>query len=113
MPFSACFPPLQHRFIPYTTLFRSTAVRPPGRFGALQVDKDRVTAFVEKPPGDGGWINGGFMAMSPKIIDLIEGDATALEVDTLARLDRKSTRLNSSHLGISYAVFRLLPATAT
>jgi len=63
-----------------------TAVRAPGRFGALQIDDDRVTAFVEKPPGDGSWINGGFMMMNPRVLDLIADDSTALELDTLSNL---------------------------
>ena len=51
-----------------------TAVRPPGRFGAILFEGDRVTGFQEKPRGDGGWINGGFFVCSPKVGDYIEGD---------------------------------------
>ncbi len=43
-----------------------TAVRPPGRFGALERNGDQVTGFIEKPHGDGGWINGGFFVLSPR-----------------------------------------------
>ena len=49
-----------------------TAVQPPGRFGAAVLDGDRVTAFAEKPRGDGGSINGGFFVLSPKVFDYIE-----------------------------------------
>ncbi|MBY6266510.1 glucose-1-phosphate cytidylyltransferase (plasmid) [Azospirillum sp. 412522] len=63
-----------------------TAVRPPGRFGALEMDGSTVTGFREKPIGDGGWINGGFFVMSPKAIDYIEGDHTSLENEPLANL---------------------------
>lgn len=57
-----------------------TAVSPPGRFGALNIHLDHsVSAFVEKPKGDGGLINGGFFVLSPKVIDLIEGDQTIWE----------------------------------
>ena len=56
-----------------------TAIQPPGRYGALERDGDRVTGFREKPRGDGGLINGGFFVLSPKCIDLIEGDATSWE----------------------------------
>ena len=51
-----------------------TAVRPPGRYGALEREGDQVTAFTEKPRGDGGMINGGFFVLSPRCLDLIEGD---------------------------------------
>jgi len=64
-----------------------TAVRPPGRFGALEIDESqRVSRFLEKPRGDGGWINGGFFVLSPAVVDYIEGDATAFEYDSLVRL---------------------------
>jgi glucose-1-phosphate cytidylyltransferase len=56
-----------------------TAIQPPGRFGALQFDGSRVIGFAEKPQGDGGWINGGFFVLSPKVIDLIEGDSVVWE----------------------------------
>jgi glucose-1-phosphate cytidylyltransferase len=55
-----------------------TVVRPPGRFGAARLSEDRVTGFTEKPD-DGGFINGGFFILSPKVLDRIEGDATVWE----------------------------------
>jgi glucose-1-phosphate cytidylyltransferase len=64
-----------------------TATQPPGRFGALQLDQHAVTSFLEKPTGDGGWINGGFFVLSPKTLELIEGDETIWErkpLETLA-----------------------------
>jgi glucose-1-phosphate cytidylyltransferase len=66
------------------------AVQPATRFGAIGLDGDRVIAFVEKPEGDGGWINGGFFLLSPSIADLIVGDDTIWErepLETLARTD--------------------------
>jgi glucose-1-phosphate cytidylyltransferase len=63
-----------------------TAVRPPGRFGALDVRENLVTRFREKPAGDGAWINGGFFVMDPRVLDYIESDSTSLEQDTLERL---------------------------
>ena len=64
-----------------------TAVRPPGRFGALDVDEDAaVRSFVEKPRGDNAWINGGFFVFSPQVFDYIEGDHTMLEQGPLQRL---------------------------
>jgi glucose-1-phosphate cytidylyltransferase len=63
-----------------------TAVRPPGRYGALELSGPRVTGFAEKPLGDGGLINGGFFVLSPGVIDVIDGDSTSWENEPLARL---------------------------
>jgi glucose-1-phosphate cytidylyltransferase len=68
------------------TLATVTAVQPVGRFGALSLDGGRVLGFQEKPPGDGGWVNGGFFVLSPKVIDEIEGDQTSWEGEPLQRL---------------------------
>src|SRR5690606_11633630 len=54
-----------------------TAVQPPGRYGALKLDGERVAGFTEKPRGDGGLINGGFFVLSPACLDRIEGDQTS------------------------------------
>jgi glucose-1-phosphate cytidylyltransferase len=65
-----------------------TATQPPGRFGALQLEQHAVTSFLEKPTGDGGWINGGFFVLSPKTLELIEGDEAIWErgpLETLAQ----------------------------
>jgi glucose-1-phosphate cytidylyltransferase len=62
-----------------------TAVQPPGRFGALLVDGEAVVGFREKPE-DGGWINGGFFVLSPRVIDYIDGDDTVWERDPMERL---------------------------
>ncbi len=63
-----------------------TAVQPAGRFGAISTEQDCVTGFQEKPHGDGGWINGGFFVLSPKVIDYIEGDSTSWEGKSMERL---------------------------
>lgn len=63
-----------------------SAVAPPGRYGALQMNGDSVNDFVEKPAGDGGMINGGFFVLSPKVIDMIEGDQTSWEGEPLKKL---------------------------
>ena len=65
-----------------------TAVRPPGRFGALDMDEGRVRGFVEKPHGDGSWINGGFFVLSPKVIDRITDDSTVWEREPLESLSQ-------------------------
>jgi len=63
-----------------------TAVRQPGRFGSVKLDGVKVVEFLEKPPGDGGWINGGFFVLSMRAMDYIEGDQTSWEGDSLPRL---------------------------
>jgi glucose-1-phosphate cytidylyltransferase len=64
-----------------------TAVRPPGRFGSLNLGEDNaVSSFVEKPDGDGSWINGGFFVLEPEVIDLIDGDDTVFEQQPLKTL---------------------------
>ncbi|MDP2120445.1 MAG: glucose-1-phosphate cytidylyltransferase [Hoeflea sp.] len=63
-----------------------TAVRPPARFGALKLDGDRVEGFIEKPEGEGGFINGGFFVLSHGVLDRIEGDRTSFEGEPLAQL---------------------------
>lgn len=64
-----------------------TAVQPPGRFGAIRHEGTRVTRFAEKPAGDGGgWINGGFFVVSPKVDAYIAGDETVWEREPLERL---------------------------
>jgi glucose-1-phosphate cytidylyltransferase len=68
-----------------------TATYPPGRFGALDIHHDqRVLSFKEKPKGDGGMINGGFFVLSPKVIDLINGDETIWEREPLEQLAESS-----------------------
>ena len=63
-----------------------TAVRPPGRYGALELQAGKVTGFIEKPRGDGGLINGGFFVLSPAVLDLIDGDRCSWEAEPLTRL---------------------------
>lgn len=65
-----------------------TAVQPPGRFGALDLDRQKIVSFDEKPRGDGGRINGGFFVLSPQVFDYIEGDATVWEREPLENLAR-------------------------
>jgi glucose-1-phosphate cytidylyltransferase len=76
-----------------------TAVRPPGRFGALEVIGDRVSSFIEKPSGDGGKINGGFFVLSPKVIELITGDDCVWEQDPLKKLASRGELFSYQHEG--------------
>jgi len=65
-----------------------TAVAPPGRFGALDLDGDLVVDFKEKPAGDGGLINGGFFVADPSVLDLVESADTVWEQEPLEQLAR-------------------------
>jgi glucose-1-phosphate cytidylyltransferase len=81
-----------------------TAVRPPGRFGALRLNDDRVESFQEKPEGDGGWINGGFFVLSPRVGEYIEGDATAWEREPLQGLAAEGQLAAYKHTGFWHAM---------
>jgi glucose-1-phosphate cytidylyltransferase len=72
-----------------------TAIRPPGRFGALQIqDECRITSFLEKPQGDGGYINGGFSVFEPELFDYLKDDTTILEREPLQVL-AENNQLNA------------------
>jgi glucose-1-phosphate cytidylyltransferase len=68
------------------TIATVTAVQPPGRFGAMEVEGDRILRFREKPRGDGAWINGGFFVLSPEVGRYLGGDDTVWEQQPLRRL---------------------------
>ncbi len=76
-----------------------TAVLPPGRYGALERQGDRVAGFTEKPRGDGGWINGGFFVLSPKVISLIANDQTSWEAAPLNQLAQSDQLMAYEHSG--------------
>ena len=76
-----------------------TAVQPPGRYGALNMKGEAVRGFIEKPKGDGGWINGGFFVLSPKCLDYVADDTTSWESDPLARLAADAELMAFEHAG--------------
>ncbi|MGA9751223.1 MAG: glucose-1-phosphate cytidylyltransferase [Acidobacteriota bacterium] len=76
-----------------------TAVRPPGRFGALGFDGDLVTHFAEKPQTGEGWINGGFFVLEPGALGYIDGDQTLWEKEPLERLARDGQLAAYHHEG--------------
>ncbi|MDD4915217.1 MAG: glucose-1-phosphate cytidylyltransferase [Methylococcales bacterium] len=76
-----------------------TAVQPPGRYGAINLEGDLVRGFIEKPRGESGWINGGFFVLSPKCIDYIAGDQTAWEHEPLSGLARDGQMMAFQHAG--------------
>lgn len=76
-----------------------TAVSPPGRYGALELQGEQVKGFAEKPRGDGGLINGGFFVLSPRCLDLIEGDQTSWESSPLVKLTQQNQLMAYEHRG--------------
>lgn len=75
------------------------AVQPPGRYGAIQLEGNQVTGFTEKPRGDGGLINGGFFVLSPKCIELIDGDTSSWEGAPINRLAQMNELMAFEHDG--------------
>lgn len=76
-----------------------TAIQPAGRFGALDIETNLINNFVEKPAGDGNWINGGFMVCEPEILDLIESDSTTFEQYPLQTLATQGELSAFKHYG--------------
>jgi glucose-1-phosphate cytidylyltransferase len=76
-----------------------TAVAPPGRYGALEIEEGEVQRFVEKPPGDNGLINGGFFVLQPEVTDRIGGDADSFEGEALEGLARDKQLMAFRHDG--------------
>jgi glucose-1-phosphate cytidylyltransferase len=76
-----------------------TAVQPPGRYGALNMDGEKVFGFIEKPRGDGGKINGGFFVLSPRCLDYIDGDTISWEAGPLVRLAADDELVAFEHEG--------------
>ncbi|HAC60493.1 MAG: glucose-1-phosphate cytidylyltransferase [Parvibaculum sp.] len=76
-----------------------TSVIPPGRYGALELEGNQVRRFIEKPPGDNAWINGGFFALQPDVLDRIEGDKTPFEAEPLMQLAADGELMSFKHGG--------------
>lgn len=81
-----------------------TAVQPPGRYGALQMNGAQVSGFTEKPRGDGGLINGGFFVLSPAAIDHIASDSTPWEAAPMETLARNGQMMAFEHTGFWQAM---------
>ncbi len=81
------------------TIATITATQPPGRFGVLTMDDAKIVRFEEKPPGDGGWVNGGYFVLSRKAIDYIEGDDTVWEREPMERLAKDGALSAYLHRG--------------
>lgn len=81
-----------------------TAIQPPGRYGAVLIDRTRVTSFQEKPAGDGAWINGGFFILQPATLAYIKGDHTSWESETLVDIARDGQLRAFEHSGFWQAM---------
>jgi len=81
-----------------------TAIQPPGRYGALNIDNSTVSSFQEKPAGDGAWINGGFFVLEPSVLELIEGDQTSWESTPLIKLAAENGLQAFQHKGFWQAM---------
>lgn len=86
------------------TLATVTAVQPPGRFGAMEVDGERVREFEEKPRGDGAWTNGGFFVLSPEVGRYLDDDATVWEQQPMRSLARDAQLSSYRHVGFWQAM---------
>ena len=88
-----------------------TAIQPPGRYGALNMQGDAVHSFQEKPAGDGAWINGGFFVLEPSVFDFIEGDQTSWEGAPLVKLAEQGQLMAYQHAGFWQAMDTLRDKT--
>jgi len=71
------------------TIATVTSVQPPGRFGLMDIEGDKISNFMEKPSGDGNWVNGGYFVLEPKVFDYLEDDSTVWERAPLERLAKE------------------------
>lgn len=76
-----------------------TAVAPPGRFGALNLEGDKIKSFLEKPTGDGGQINGGFFVLNTDVFEYIDDDLTVWEKEPLQKLAEDKELMAFKHDG--------------
>ena len=83
----------------YKKIGTLTAVRPPARFGAIKISKNKVSYFKEKSKLDEGWINGGFFVLEPEIFKYIKGDETFFEKEPLQRISKSNQLFAYKHKG--------------
>ncbi|HDX8401728.1 glucose-1-phosphate cytidylyltransferase [Aeromonas dhakensis] len=81
-----------------------TAIQPPGRYGALNINRGRVNNFQEKPAGDGAWVNGGFFVLEPRIFDYLNDDMTSFEGEPLFNLAQEGQLSAYQHRGFWQAM---------
>ena len=75
------------------------AVQPPGRYGSLHIEDSLVKQFIEKPKGDGGFINGGFFILKPEVLSYIEDDSISWEDQPLQNLANEGNLMAYIHQG--------------
>lgn len=88
-----------------------TAIQPPGRWGLLDLNDQKVAGFQEKPQGEGGWINGGFFVLSPRVLDYISGDDMLWEKEPMTRLAAEDELIAYRHQGFWQAMDTLRDKT--
>ncbi len=81
------------------TLVTVTACQPPGKFGILDIKDDKVTQFMEKPKGDGNWVNGGYFVLDSGIFDYIDNDTTVWEQEPIQKLTKEGQVSAFKHHG--------------
>ncbi|WP_299074807.1 glucose-1-phosphate cytidylyltransferase [uncultured Paraglaciecola sp.] len=81
------------------TLATVTAIQPPGRFGALNIEGNMINHFQEKPPGDDSWVNGGYFVLSKGVLDYLSGDACVWEQEPLQQLAQNNQLSCYKHSG--------------
>lgn len=83
------------------TLATLTAAQPPGRYGAFKLGRteNKVSAFKEKPNGDGAWVNSGFFVLEPGVMDYIDGDAITWEKEPMEKLAANGELAAYKHSG--------------
>ncbi len=81
------------------SLLTMTVVQPEGRYGAVQINDNKINKFIEKPQGDGAWVNGGFMVCEPEVLNYIENDMTIFEQEPLQNLAKDGLLSSFKHKG--------------
>jgi len=81
------------------TIVTVTSVQPPGRYGLLDIQGNKISKFIEKPSGDGNWINGGFFVLEPKVFDYLRDDSTVWEREPLEKLSKDGQLSAYKHTG--------------
>ena len=81
------------------TFVTVTACQPPGKFGILDIIDNKVIQFMEKPKGDGNWVNGGYFVLEPNIFDYIDNDTTVWEQEPLQKLTKEGQVSAFKHYG--------------
>lgn len=85
-------------------LMTVTAIQPEGRYGALEMEGNAIKSFMEKPKGDGAWINGGFFVCEPKVMDYITDDTTIFERDPIENLAKDGQLQAYKHEGFWHSM---------